>query len=96
MKKAQARDAVEPPDDLRLQRLAQIEQQIAVGREAVRKEHPARIELVLRVMGPESLFADGCRRHDRPVTIAVPRQIDHGEEVAVLPILVASPGKEVA
>jgi hypothetical protein len=83
VKEAQARDAVEPPDDRGMQRVAKIEQQIAVGREPVGEEHSARTELVFGVMGPESRFADRRRRHDGPVAISVGLQIDDRQEVAV-------------
>ena len=92
MQKAQAGDTVEPLDDLRMPRVVQIEQHVAVGREPVGEEHLSGSELVLGVMRPETLFADGRRRHDGPMAIAVSCEVDDREEVAVLPVLVAGPG----
>src|SRR5262245_4876722 len=96
VKKAQVRDAIEPPHDGGMERIVEIEQQIAVGRESVGEQHPARSELVFGVMGPESLFADRRRRHDGAVAISIALQIDDRQEVAILSVLVAAPAKEVA
>ena len=95
MQKAQVSDTVESLDHFRAPRVVQIEQQIAVGRKAVGEEHPARAELVLGVMRPESLFIDGRRGDDRSVAIALAGQIDDREEVAILAPLVADPGEEI-
>src|SRR5258707_5087401 len=96
VKKTQASNAVEPVDHLRMQRVVEIEHQVAVGRESVGEERLARTEFVLSVMRPESFFVDGCRCNDGSVAIAVSCEIDDREEVAVLSILITGPGKEVA
>ena len=95
VQETQVSDAVESLDDLRPERVVQIEQQVAVAGKPIGEEHPARTELVLGVMRPQSLFTNGRGGDDRSVTVALGRKIDDREEIAVLTTLVANPCKEI-
>ena len=52
VQEAQVTDAVEPLDHLRTPRRLQVEDQVAIRGEAVGEEQPARVEVVLGVVGP--------------------------------------------
>jgi hypothetical protein len=90
MQKTKVAHTVEPLDHPGMPRVVEIEEQVAVGREAVGEEHFARAEVVLRVMGPEPLLTNWRRGDDGAVAIAVPREIDDRDEVAVDAVLVAN------
>ncbi|HKU17302.1 MAG TPA: hypothetical protein VJQ52_23110 [Steroidobacteraceae bacterium] len=93
VQKAQAGDAVEPFHDLRMQRVAKIEQNRTIAREPICEQHPARAELVLGVVRPQALLADRQRGDDGAVPVAIRCEIDHGEKVAVLAVFVTCPGE---
>lgn len=96
VQKAQARSALEPVYHRRTQRVVKIEENGAIPRESVREQRLARAELVLGVMWPDSVFADRGRGHNRSVPVAITRQIDDGEKVAVLAVLVTGPGEQIS
>jgi len=73
----------------------QIEQQVAIAGKSIGEEHPARAELVLGMMRPQCLFTNGLCGDDRSVAVALGREIDDREEVAVLATLVPNPRKEI-
>ena len=52
VQEAKVTDAVEPLDHLRTARRLQVEEQVAIRGEAVGKQQPARVEVMLGVMGP--------------------------------------------
>jgi hypothetical protein len=62
-----------------MERVVQIEQNGAIAREAIREQHLACAELVLGVVRPDALFADGRRGDDGAVPVAVRRQVEDGE-----------------
>ena len=96
MQEAQVTGAIEPLDHLRHPWIREVEEQVTVGGEPVREEHPACAELVLGVVRPEALLADRRRGDDGAVTIALPIEIDDREEIAVRAVLVADPREQIA
>ncbi len=83
-----------------MQWVVQVEQKIAIAREAICEQHLARPQLVLRVMRPGTFLAHRCRRHDSSVPVAqpvsVPREVDDGEKVAVVAVFVTGPCEEIS
>ena len=88
VQKAEACDAVEAIDHFRMQRIAEIEHEVAISREPVREQRFARAKLQLGVMRPEALFTYWGRRDNSSVAIAFGRKVYDGEKVAILSVLV--------
>jgi hypothetical protein len=51
---------------------------------------------VLSVVRPETVLADRRRGDNGSVPVAIPREVDHGEKVAVLAVFVTCPGEEIS